>query len=130
MATAVALTAALGMQAQAASFKVTSAVMAKKYSAGKTSGITNSFKVTDRTIYCVVKVDKILKNIKARFVWTAVNVRGQKANSVFLDKSGVLKVADIIWGSAALKSNWPTGTYKVDVYVNGGKIKTLNYSIR
>jgi hypothetical protein len=130
VATAVALTAALGTQAHAANFKITSAVMAKKYAGGKTSGITSKFKVTDRTIYCVVKVNKILKNVKARFVWTAVNVKGQRPNSVFLDKSGTLKIADIIWGSAALKSNWPTGSYKVDVHVNGEKIKTLNYSIR
>lgn len=130
MAAAVAMTAAMGSQAHAANFTVTSAVMSKKYAGGKASGITNTFKVTDRTIFCVLKVNKILRNVKARFVWTAVNVKGQRANSMFLDKSGVLKVADTIWGSAALKTNWPTGTYKVDVYINGGKIKTLSYSIR
>jgi hypothetical protein len=116
--------------AQAANFKITSAVMAKKYSGGKTSGVTNTFKPSDHTIYCVLRTDRILKNIKARFVWTAVNAKGIRANEKFLDKTGNLKAADIIWGSAALPKAWPTGSYKVDVYINGAKIKTLSYSIR
>ena len=116
--------------AQAANFKITSAVMAKKYSGGKTSGVTNTFKASDRTIYCVLKTDRILKNVKARFVWTAVNAKGIRRNEKFLDKTGKLAKADIIWGSAALPRNWPTGSYKVDVYIDGAKIKTLNYSIR
>jgi hypothetical protein len=131
MVAAVALTAAVGFQAQAAGpFKIKSAVMATKFENTKTSGVTNTFKPTDHMIYCVVKTDRILQNIKARFVWTAVNVKGEKANTKFLDKSGLLKKADIIWGSASLKNNWPTGSYKVDVYVDGSKIKSMNYSVR
>jgi hypothetical protein len=116
--------------APAAGFKIVSAVTAKKYSKGKTSGVTSTFKASDHTIYCVVKTNRILKNIKARFVWTAVNAKGIRKNEKFLDKTNTLAKADIIWGSAALPHNWPTGSYRVEVYVNGVKMKTLNYSIR
>lgn len=131
MAAVAVCTTALSTQvAQAANFKITSAVMAKKYSGGKASGVTNTFKSSDRTIYCVLHTDRILKNIKARFVWTAVSAKGVRANEKFLDKTGMLKAADIIWGSAALPKAWPVGSYKVDVYINGSKIKTMNYSVR
>ena len=119
----------LASRANAATFNVKQAVMARDYVGGLPKGISILFKPTQRKIYGVVIFDRIFTGV-ARGVWTAVSAKGIAANTQFLDNSTGKVRMDRAHFSAKLPNNWPVGRYKLDIYIDGKKIRTLFYSVR
>lgn len=111
------------------SVTIDTAVTARSYVNGQAVDVTDIFGPTDRTIYAVIKFEKRPPiTTKVRATWTAINADG--SSDQFLDTDFVTsKGEDIVNFSAALDKDWPVGKYKVDIYVNGTLVKTIDYKV-
>ena len=81
--------------------------------------------------YCIVELSNAPKDTKVRAVWTAVKAEGA-------DPDTKIDEAKTTSGSGQLQFNlsnegpWPTGDYKVDLYLNDAKepTKTLTFKVQ
>ena len=85
----------------------------------------------DESFYCIVELSNAPKDTKVRAVWTAVNAEGADPNTK-------IDEAEATSGSGQLQFNlsndgpWPTGDYKVDLYLNDAKkpTKKLTFEVK
>lgn len=85
----------------------------------------------DEPFHCVVQLKNAPKDTKVRVVWTAVKVAGAKPNTKINEdkaKGGSGQVTFNLTNQNA----WPTGDYKVDLYLNDAKkpTKTLTFKVK
>jgi len=96
---------------------------------GRPGETTTTFEPGDHTIHCVADLNKARKGTDVRFVWKALDVAGGKNGEIktidYTTKSFEIKIR----GHLTLPSDWPTGTYEVDVYINGALDKIVKYTI-
>jgi|SRR5437588_4727112 len=91
---------------------------------------TTTFSPTDHTVYCIAELNKIAKGTQIKFTWVAVDVQGEEKGSKIKDvdyTTGSLE--NIVKAHLALPQDWPTGQYKVEVYINGDLAQSINYSV-
>ncbi len=103
--------------------------MARNYPA-TASDITTNFAVTDRVVHCIAELNQAKPGTQVRFVWKTISV-GNSQNEAFktidyTTKSGESRVH----GNLSLPNDWPRGTYKVEIYINGALAKSVNYSMQ
>jgi len=96
---------------------------------GKPGEPTMSFVPGDRTIYCVLDLNVARTGTKIRFVWKTVEIEGSRNEEIKTVDYVTKPLEDKVQGNLTLPRDWPTGTYKVDVYVNGTLAKTINYRV-
>jgi hypothetical protein len=85
----------------------------------------------DEAFYCIVELSNAPDDTKVRAVWTAVKAEGVKPNTE-------IDAAKATGGSGQIQFNltnegpWPTGDYKVDLYLNDAKkpTKTLTFEVQ
>jgi hypothetical protein len=91
---------------------------------------TTSFSSTDHTVYCVAELNKLAKGTQVKFSWIAVDVQGEDKGSKIKDvdyTTGSLE--NIVKAHLTLPQDWPTGQYKVEVYINGDLDQSINYTV-
>lgn len=117
------------LAAQPAMAKVTMAVMCKSYPDKKPTGITSTFKPSDKTIHCVFRLSPLVQGT-ARSVWTAVKVEGLAPNTKIYDAA--TKPMLLNGGHFFVENNqpWPRGSYRVDIYVNAKKLRSMPFSVK
>lgn len=115
--------------ARAATPGIKQAVTARNYVGGLPVGVTSVFKPTQRKIYGVIIFDRIFTG-DVRSVWTAVAAQGVAPNYKILEKSTGKMRLDRANFSVELPRNWPKGRYKLDIYLDGKKIRTLYYRVQ
>jgi hypothetical protein len=111
----------------ASSANISSAKMARDQD-GKQP--TKTFSPNEQ-FYCIVELSNAPKDTKVRAVWTAVKAEGA-------DPDTKIDEAKTTSGSGQLQFNlsnegpWPTGDYKVDLYLNDAKepTKTLTFKVQ
>ena len=90
-----------------------------------------TFSPTDHTIYCIIELNRIAKDTRVKFSWIAVDVEGEEKNFKFLDvKYRTKALENVVKAHATLPRDWPTGHYKVEVYINGLLDRSSSYSIK
>lgn len=85
----------------------------------------------DETFYCVGTLENAPDDTKVKTVWTAVEVEGVEPNLNLGDKELVLGGANTFNFSYANEEGkiWPTGKYKVDLYLNDKLDRTLEFQV-
>jgi len=87
----------------------------------------------DNTFYCIVEVSNAPDDTLVKTVWTAVQVDDETVTpNLFLDETE-LTIKDNLSSLHFQLSNdylWPTGTYKVDIYLNGELDRTINFQVQ
>lgn len=92
-------------------------------------GITTTFDPA-ATLHAIATIVNAPANTTVRAVWFADNVAGSTAPNTKIDEYTL--TTD---GSRNLdftlkpKTNWPNGTYHVDIYVDGNLVKTVPFSV-
>jgi len=105
------------------------AYMAKTYPAEATQAVT-AFLPGDRIIHCIADLNQARPGTPVKFVWKTVQVEGA-VNQLIKSVDYTLKEReDQIHGNLSLPRDWPTGTYKVEIYINNALAKTIPYSVR
>ncbi|MGZ8843076.1 MAG: hypothetical protein ACXW18_05395 [Pyrinomonadaceae bacterium] len=89
---------------------------------------TESFSPGDRTIHCVVELNKAKKDTDVRFIWRAVDVGGRSEDIKTIDYS-TKSFENKVRGHLTLPKDWPAGKYRVEVHINGTLDKTIDYTI-
>lgn len=84
----------------------------------------------DQTFYCTVELANAPEDTKLKAVWTAVEVEGEQPN-LLLDQTEVTAGNQNVF-TFNLSNNqlWPTGKYKVDLYLNDVLDRTLEFEVQ
>ena len=104
--------------------------MAKDDGNGAPGDETDSFEPGDRTIHCVTTLKAAKSGTQMRFAWWGIDAGGVQ-NKKFQEISYTTRAREnVIHGHLTYPKDWPTGKYKVQVYVNGDLDKTVFYSVQ
>jgi uncharacterized protein YfaS (alpha-2-macroglobulin family) len=90
---------------------------------------TESFSPTDKTVHCVATLKQPKAGTQMKFAWWIVDADGSKNQKIKEIDYTTKPLENIVHGHLTLPSNWPTGKYKCQVYVNGDLDKTINYEV-
>jgi hypothetical protein len=104
--------------------------MAKDDGNGDPGDETNAFSPGDRTIHCVAKLAEAKAGTKMKFSWFIVDADGSKNEKIKDIDYTTRALENIVHGHLTLPQNWPSGKYKVEVFVNGNLEKTAQYSVK
>ena len=96
---------------------------------GKPGDAVMSFSPTDRMIFCVIEFNVARAGTKVRFVWKTVEIEGSRNEEIKTVDYVTKPLEDKVQGNLTLPRDWPVGTYKVDIYINGTFAKTVNYRV-
>lgn len=96
---------------------------------GKPGDETSSFSPSDRTVHCVIELNKAKKGTKVRFIWKAVDVAGSRNEEIKTIDYSTNSFENKVRGHLTLPRDWPTGKYRVEVYINDSLDKTIDYTI-
>jgi len=104
--------------------------MAKDDGSGAPGAETDTFDASDRTVHCVATLKKAKSGTQLRFAWWAADVENTQ-NKKLQEINYTTKTLDnVIHGHLTYPQDWPSGKYKVQVYVNGDLDKTVFYTVR
>jgi len=99
-------------------------------SGGEPGDETSSYEPTDHKVHCLIDLNKAKKGTQIRFIWKAVDVEGEKNNSEIQTTDYTTNSFEVkIHGYLERHADWPKGTYRVEVYINGNLDKTIDYTI-
>ena len=90
---------------------------------------TDTFAASDRTIHCVVELNKAKKDTDVRFIWKAVDVAGSRNEEIKTIDYSTKSFENKVRGHLTLPKDWPTGKYRVEIFINGSLDKTVDYTI-
>jgi tetratricopeptide (TPR) repeat protein len=96
---------------------------------GRPGEAVTSFLPGDRTIFCVIELNAVRAGTKVRFVWKTVEIEGSRNEEIKTIDYVTTGVDQVVQGNLTLPRDWPVGTYKVDIYINGVFTKTINYRV-
>jgi len=77
----------------------------------------------DEPFYCIVELSNAPKDTKVRAVWVADKVEGAKPNTK-IDEAKTTSGSGQLQFNLSNQGPWPTGGYRVDLYLNDAKKPT------
>jgi hypothetical protein len=114
----------------ACSFSASTANITEAWMARDEAGVqkTDVF-VQDEIFYCKVDLANAPDDTTVKASWVAVDVEGEDPN-IFLDEAELTTGDNILTFELSNNSLWPTGSYKVDLYLNGELDQTLEFEVK
>ncbi|MBC8031886.1 MAG: hypothetical protein H7Z16_17520 [Pyrinomonadaceae bacterium] len=103
--------------------------MAKDDGSGKPGDKTSSFEPGDRKIHSVATLKEPKPGTEMKFSWWIVDAGGAKDQKIKDIDYTTGPDEQLIHGHLIYPINWPSGKYKVQVYVNGDLDRTIGYTI-
>jgi hypothetical protein len=88
-----------------------------------------TFSPADHTIYAAIQLSRLDTGLTAKVVWTAVDTSAGQ-NLAVGEKEFTSLVANVIQAQVELPRDWPTGSYKLDIYLNGTLANTTAFTIQ
>jgi hypothetical protein len=84
----------------------------------------------DEPFYCVAELSNAPDDTKVKAVWTAVKAEGADPNTK-IDEAKTTSRSGQLQFNLSNEGPWPTGDYKVDLYLNDAKepTKTLPFKV-
>jgi hypothetical protein len=116
--------ASLACDASVSSATITSATLTTD-SAGATA--TTTF-TPDQTFYCAVVLANAPDTTKVKAVWYTVDAAA--AATKIAEKEIVGSGSPIIFNASNSAGPWPSGNYRVEVYLNDKLDKTLDFAVQ
>lgn len=101
--------------------------MALDYKNGKAVSVVKNFKPTNLKFHCVAELNRTA-SVTARGVWYAVDAGGMR-NFKIVEASLPKQLADQLHFNASLPRPWPTGKYRIDIYINNKKARSVPFSV-
>jgi hypothetical protein len=96
---------------------------------GDPGDTTTSFEPGDHTIHCVADLNKAKSGTAVKFIWKAVDVEDSKNGEIKTIDYSTKSFENKVHAHLTLPRDWPKGSYKVEVYINGALDKTVNYTV-
>ena len=89
----------------------------------------DEFSPVDRTIHCVIMLNKARGGTKIKFTWTAVDVAELGNSEIRSIDYTTRPFENKIHAHLTLQRDWPKGSYRVEVYINGNLDKQINFMV-
>jgi hypothetical protein len=97
---------------------------------GKPGDSTTSFSADEHVVFCVIHLNKAKSGTKVKFTWLAVDVEGMPKNEELKSIDYTTNsFENLVHGNLSRQNDWPKGSYKVDVYINGYLDKSIDYTV-
>jgi hypothetical protein len=96
---------------------------------GEPGESTTSYEPGDRTVHCVAHLNKAKAGTEIKFVWKAVAVTGIQTGEITTVDYTTKSFENKVHAHLTKPADWPTGSYKVEVYINGALDKTVSYTV-
>ncbi|HEV7858418.1 MAG TPA: hypothetical protein VGO91_07295 [Pyrinomonadaceae bacterium] len=109
--------------------EITGINMARDSGKGDVGESVDTFSPSERTVYCVVHLSKLKAGTRVKFTWYGI-ASGETENKLIQEvdyTTGAFE--NIVQAHLTFPQDWPTGDYKVDVSVNDGPIRSVEYSV-
>jgi hypothetical protein len=103
--------------------------MAKDNGRGAPGDETENFAPGDRTIHCVATLKEAKSGTQMKFAWWIVDAEGTKNQKIKEIDYTTKALENVVHGHLSLPQDWPTGKYKVQIFINGDLDKTVNYEV-
>ncbi len=103
--------------------------MAKDNGKGDPGDNSLTFSPSDRTIHCVTKLAEAKSGTKMKFSWWIVDADGSTNQKIKDIDYTTRTLENVVHAHLTLPQDWPIGKYKVEVYVNGNRERTIGYSV-
>ena len=107
--------------------RIVSATLGKNVQAGKIADATAIFAPVDRMIHLVVEVENITGPTTVGAKWYTF---GPPESLLFESDLALDPLNTSADFSLTNSGDWKPGSYKVDVYLNGEKNRTLNFGVK
>jgi len=82
----------------------------------------------DEIFYCNVELANAPDDTKVKAVWTAVQVEGNEPNTL-IDQAELTSGDGTLHFNLTNNGKWPTGKYKVELYLNDKLDQTLEFTV-
>lgn len=130
IAVIVVLAAVIVLTVPAGPAAISNAVLAKDFQNKSAVNVTTTFAPTDSKIYCVINLDNPKATTKVKSVWYVVSA-GELQNQKITEAELVTANGEnLITFPFTATSTLPTGTYKVDILLDGTLNRTLNFTVQ
>ena len=96
---------------------------------GDPGATTTTFAPDDHTIHVVADLNKAKGGTKVKFVWKAVDVAGAKDKEIKTIDYTTKSFENKLHGQLTKPTDWPKGTYQVEIYINGFLDKSIIYTV-
>lgn len=127
----VGLVAAMVLGALACGGSFSTANIARAWLSADSSGSPETvlFSPDQQTFYCIVELANAPADTTLKAVWTVVLAEGTDPD-LLLDETELTTGDDTITFELTNDQLWPTGSYKVDLYLNDTLDRTLTFEVR
>lgn len=113
-----ALTLLVACEFSVSTASVRSVELARDYQNGKAVDVTTSFSPTDNPLHCVVTLNNAPDDTRVKVAWTAVEAGDGEYRDQMIDETELETGSGVLDFTLSNNGEWPTGKYKVDVYLN------------
>ena len=96
---------------------------------GQAGDETTSYAPGDRTVHCIIELNKAKKGTEVRFIWKAADVEGSRDEEIKTIDYTTNSFENKVHGHLTLPRDWPAGKYRVEVYINSSLDKTIDYTV-
>lgn len=104
--------------------------MAKDDGNGDPGDKTSTFEPGDRTLHCVATLKEAKSGTQMKFAWWIVDADGSQNQKIKEINYRTRTLENVVHGHLTLPQDWPSGKYKVEVYINGDLDKTVYYTVQ
>ena len=84
----------------------------------------------DQIFYCIVTLANAPEDTTLKAVWTAVDVEGEQPDLLIDQTEATAGNQNVFTFNLSNDQLWPTGKYKVDLYLNDALDRTLNFEVQ
>ena len=113
-------------------FSVTTANITNAHLASDESDTqqVDGYSPTDLGFYCYFDLNNAPDSTVVKGVWTLVSAEGYESNSE-IDSAEITGGDDTYYFSLGGSTDpWPVGTYRIDLYVDGNLVETIEFEVQ
>jgi len=126
---ALAITAlACGSSAASGPPTITETHLFRDNGSGEAGDEVSTFSPSDRNQHFEAKLNNLVSG-HVKWVFTAVDTTEGQNIEITTVETDVTRANDLI-ASLSLPNDWPTGSYKAEIYLDDSLLGTLNYSVQ
>jgi hypothetical protein len=108
---------------------ITKVTMFRDDGNGKPGDQVSAFKPSDRVMHFEAEARGVKPGQTVKLVFSAIDTTAGKDIKIAEADTGQVFIANQITGQVSLTEDWPVGSYKMDIYVDGTLVYTWNYSV-
>jgi uncharacterized protein YfaS (alpha-2-macroglobulin family) len=87
------------------------------------------FAASDRTMFCIIFLNEARKGTNVKFNWWSLDVKEAPHRQIITTSYITNRFENKVTGHITLPRDWPTGTYRVIIYLNKELEKGIDYRV-